>query len=148
MAWWALLSGAPVPSPRRLLGRDQHRPPGGHRVPAEPPLLLERACSYVCKRFRCCCLVAQLCLTLCDPMDSSPPGSSVHGILQARVLEWVPLPSPGDLPSPGIEPVSSASPSLHFTASLHFTTRTPGTPHKILKHPGPSVSPATLSPLK
>ena len=31
----------------------------------------------------------QLCLTLCDPMDSSPPGSSVHGILQARVLEWV-----------------------------------------------------------
>ena len=34
-------------------------------------------------------LVAQSCLTLCDPMDGSPPGSSVHGILQARVLEWV-----------------------------------------------------------
>ena len=34
-------------------------------------------------------LVAQLCLTLCDPMDCSPPGSSAHGILQARVLEWV-----------------------------------------------------------
>ena len=34
-------------------------------------------------------LVAQSCLTLCDPMDYSPPGSSVHGILQARVLEWV-----------------------------------------------------------
>ena len=33
-------------------------------------------------------LVAQLCLTLCDPMDYSPPGSSVHGIFQARVLEW------------------------------------------------------------
>ena len=33
--------------------------------------------------------VAQLCLTLCDPMDWSPPGSSVHGILQARILEWV-----------------------------------------------------------
>ena len=32
--------------------------------------------------------VAQLCLTLCDPMDSSPPGSSAHGIFQARVLEW------------------------------------------------------------
>ena len=31
----------------------------------------------------------QLCLTLCDPMDCSPPGSSVHGILQARVLEWI-----------------------------------------------------------
>ena len=34
-------------------------------------------------------LVAQLCPTLCDPMDYSPPGSSVHGILQARILEWV-----------------------------------------------------------
>jgi len=34
-------------------------------------------------------LVAQLCLTLCNPMDCSPPGSSVHGILQASILEWV-----------------------------------------------------------
>ena len=34
-------------------------------------------------------LVAQFCLTLCDPMDCSPPGSSLHGILQARILEWV-----------------------------------------------------------
>ena len=33
--------------------------------------------------------VAQLCLTLCDPVDCSPPGSSIHGILQARILEWV-----------------------------------------------------------
>ena len=33
--------------------------------------------------------VAQLCPTLCDPMDRSPPGSSIHGIFQARVLEWV-----------------------------------------------------------
>ena len=37
--------------------------------------------------------VAQSCLTLRDPMDCSPPGSSVHGILQARMLEWVALPS-------------------------------------------------------
>ena len=35
------------------------------------------------------CEVAQLCLTLCDPVDCSPPGSSIHGILQARILEWV-----------------------------------------------------------
>ena len=34
-------------------------------------------------------LVAQSCVSLCDPMDHSPPGSSVHGILQARILEWV-----------------------------------------------------------
>ena len=39
-------------------------------------------------------LVAQSCPTLCDPTDRSPPGSSVHGILQARVLEWVAFPSP------------------------------------------------------
>ena len=36
----------------------------------------------------------QLCLTLCDPMDGSPPGSSVPGILQARTLEWLPFPPP------------------------------------------------------
>ena len=52
-------------------------------------------------------LVTQLCPTLCDPMDCSPPGSSVHGILQARILEW-PFPSPGDFPDPGIKPVSPA----------------------------------------
>ena len=51
--------------------------------------------------------VALSCQTLCDPMDCSPPGSSIHGISQARVLEWLPFPSPGDLPDPGIEPVSS-----------------------------------------
>ena len=38
--------------------------------------------------------VTQLCPTLSDPMDHSPPGSSVHRIFQARVLEWVPLPFP------------------------------------------------------
>ena len=37
----------------------------------------------------CVCLAAQSCLCLCDPMDYSPPGSSVHGILQARILEWI-----------------------------------------------------------
>ena len=51
-------------------------------------------------------LVAQSCPILCDPMDCSPLGSSVHGILQARILEWVPSPPPGDLPDPGIKPTS------------------------------------------
>ena len=37
-------------------------------------------------------LVARLCLTLCDPVDYNPPGSSIHGILQARLLEWVAMP--------------------------------------------------------
>ena len=53
-------------------------------------------------------LVVQLCLILSDLMDCSPPGSSVHGILQARILEWLPFPSPGDLPNPGIKPRSPA----------------------------------------
>ena len=43
------------------------------------------------------------CPTFCDPMDSNTPGSSVHGILQARVLEWVAMPSLGDLLDPGIK---------------------------------------------
>ena len=38
-------------------------------------------------------LVAQSCLTLCDPVGCSPPGSSAHGLLQARILEWVAVPS-------------------------------------------------------
>ena len=56
----------------------------------------------------------------CEPMDSSPPGSSVHGILQAKVLEWIAiLKSPGDLPDPGFEPESLVSPAL---AGGFFTT--------------------------
>ena len=53
--------------------------------------------------------VAQLCPTLCKPVGCSPPGSSVHGILQARL----PFPFPGDLPDPGIEP---RSPTLQADA--------------------------------
>ena len=54
----------------------------------------------------------QLCPTLCDPMDFSPPGSSIHRILQAKTLGWVARPPPGDPPDPGIEPMSPASPAL------------------------------------
>ena len=46
--------------------------------------------------------------TLCGPMDCSLPGCSVHGILQVRILQWVILPTPGDLSDPGIEPRSPA----------------------------------------
>ena len=52
--------------------------------------------------------------TLYEPMDCGLPGSSVHEILQARMLEWVAMAFPGDLPNPGIEPVS-----LTFPALLH-----------------------------
>ena len=50
--------------------------------------------------------VTQSCLTLCNPMDCSLPGSSIHGIFKATVLEWLLFPSPGDIPDPGIEPES------------------------------------------
>ena len=49
---------------------------------------------------------AQYYLTLWDPMDCSPPGSSVYGISQAKILEWAAASSPGDLPDPGIEPIT------------------------------------------
>ena len=55
------------------------------------------------------------------PMDCSLPGSSVCGILQARILEWVAMRSPGDLPNPKIKPVSLKSPAL---ANGFFTTST------------------------
>ena len=56
------------------------------------------------------CLVAQSCPSLCDPMDCSPSGSSVHGISPGKREYWsgLPLPSPADLPNPGIEPGSPA----------------------------------------
>ena len=50
---------------------------------------------------------------MCDPTDCSLPGSSEHGILQARILGWVAMPSSGDLPDSGIKPAS-------LTVSLHW----------------------------
>ena len=56
-----------------------------------------RACVHMCVCVRMCvrvcvCVCAQSCPTLYNPMDCSPPGSSVHGILQARILEWIAIP--------------------------------------------------------
>ena len=69
-----------------------------------------------------CCSLAKLFLTLCNPMDCGLPGSSDHGITQARILVGLPFPSPGDLPGSGIEPVS---PEL---AGVFFTSEPPGKP--------------------
>ena len=82
-----------------------------------PFLLLGRGCSRVltgrssttCGKqqgLNCGCSVAESYLALCDPWTAAPPGSSVRGISQARTLEGLPSPPPGDLPDPGSESVS------------------------------------------
>ena len=69
--------------------------------------------GFIFRTFHYLCNVcAQLRMTLCDPMDRSPPGSSVLGILQARILERVAISSPRNLPGPGIKPTSLVSPAL------------------------------------
>ena len=71
------------------------------------------------------CLVVQSCPTLCNSMDYSPPGSSVHGILQARILEWVAISSSRRSSQPGIELSSPLSLAL---AEGFFTTEPLGKP--------------------
>ena len=68
------------------------------------------------------CMLIQLCPTVCDTRDCSSPGSSVHGILLARILECVAISSSRDLFNPGIEP---ASPAL---SGGFFTTEQPRKP--------------------
>ena len=81
-------------------------------------------CVCVCV----CVLVAQSCPTLWDPMDYSPPGSSVHGILQARILEWGAISFSRDLPNPWIKPRIPWSPA---SAGRFFTVWAPGKPQCI-----------------
>ena len=100
---------------------SQEAPPVGtvssHLLKGEETYVL--LTCLLCARLKAKCLVnivslnfkvvskvkgTQSCPTLCDPMDCSLPGSSVHGIFQAIILEWVALfPSPWDLSNPGIE---------------------------------------------
>ena len=68
-------------------------------------------------------LYAQSCLTLCDPMDYNPPGSSVHGISQARILEWVGISSSRGFPWPRDQTLVSPA-----WAGRFFTTALPGKP--------------------
>ena len=76
----------------------------------------------------------QSCLLLCDPMDHSPPGSSVHGILQARILEWVALPSTlfkchfAEFPS-------LAKEWIYLTCQLSKSSPNPAPPRTLLNGP-------------
>ena len=78
----------------------------------------------VCDERRVC--RAHLCPALWDPMDCSPPDSTVRGIVQARILEQVAISFSRDLPDPGTEPVSLRSPAL---AGGFFTAEPPGKRH-------------------
>ena len=60
----------------------------------------------------CACSVTSVMSNSLRPLDCSPPSSSVHGILQARILDVFPCPPPEDLPDSGIEPVSLTSSAL------------------------------------
>ena len=63
-----------------------------------------------------------------DPMDWSPPGSSVHGLLQARILAWAAVPSSRDLPDPGVKLAPLKSPVLaggFFTTSATWEAQLP-----------------------
>ena len=68
-------------------------------------------------------LFAQSCLTLCDPVDCSPPGSSVHGILQAGILERVAIPFSRGSSQPRDQTEVSC------IAGRYFTTDSPGKPN-------------------
>ena len=73
----------------------------------------------------CCAKSLQLCPTICILMECSLPGSSVHGILQARILEWVSMPSSRGSSSPGTEPAPLMSSAL---ADGFFITEPPVKP--------------------
>ena len=104
------------------------------------------------------CVCARSCVALCNPMDSSPQGSSVHGIFQARTLERVVFPPPGALPDTGIKSVSPVSPLIGRGVLYHCTKwedcgllRQPPNSHKQVSPPpasfGISVTPPLFDPV-
>ena len=114
-----LMEHPALPAPVQV-GTGKCAVPGTHQAISTLKtlaLVIPAACNAHCCH---CYLLSKSCLTICNPTDCSPPGSSVHGILQARTLEWVAISSSGDLPNPGIE---LASPAL---ADRFFTTEPPG----------------------
>ena len=89
------------------------------------------SCLFCNKIFTFCMCTQRLqwCPTLCDPMDGSPPGSSLHWIFQAKYWSGFPFSSPGDLSNPGIKPTSLKSPA--WAGGLPLAP--PGKPLCILK---------------
>ena len=103
-------------------------------------------CVCVCV----CVLVAQLCLTLCDPMDCNPLGFSVHGFLQARILEQVAISFSRGSSWPMDETQVSCMAGRFFTiwatseAALTCEQQNKGIAHKLDHHPHLLVNPASI----
>ena len=92
----------------------------GKNLPSLGSHLMHLSSGYWFSAFVCANSL-QLCLSLCDPMKSGLPGFSVHGIFQARILEWVAMTSSRGLPDTGIKHISLMSPAL---AGRFFITST------------------------
>ena len=90
-------------------------------VPCRPRSLLFLGGNTRRARALPCC-----CVRVCGPIDCGPPGSSVRGVLQAGILEWVAIPFSRDLPNPGTKPSSLVSPA---SAGGFFTIGPSGKPH-------------------
>jgi len=113
---------APLPAPRASVPRAPLPAPRTSvpRAPLAAPRTSVSSVSFFLRRV----LLMLSCVRLGDPVDSSPPGSSVRGIFQARALQQLPFPSPGHLADLGME---SGSPAFGSSA---FTTEPPGKPLK------------------
>ena len=96
----------------RLCNHHYHPPPGSFHLAELKPVPI-----------KCKCVCAKSCPTPCDPMDCSLPSSSVHEILQARILEWIAISFSRGSSDPGIEP---GSPALEADA---LTSVPPGNLH-------------------
>ena len=110
---WGPLNGKASPasgarSPNRHARKSKSHPNQltfvheGKELDSFPSLMIHLYNNCVCA----CVLSSSAVSDSLQPLDYSPQGSSVYGILQARILEWLPFPSPGDLPNSGIEPGS------------------------------------------
>ena len=90
----------------------------------------------------------QSCPTLCNPLDSSPPGSSVHGILQARILEWVAMPSSRGSSQLGDRTCVSLSPALagqFFTMSATWEAQVWFGSHFLVQNVNASIQKMTIN---
>ena len=116
------------PDPKWSLVSSSHRKhdeKNGTRSPAPPPTQPACLAFHPLHIHHLRAQSLQSCPTLCDPMDCSPPGSSVHGILQVRILEWVAMPSSRGSSQPRDRTYISY---ISCIAGRFFTAEPPGKP--------------------